>query len=183
MNGLQIEPVLRAEAAHLIDRHYLHRWPGVVTGVLGLRRDVLVGVIVFALPPRETFKRYGVNRAWELARLFIEDSEPANTESWFIAQAIRWIKKNRPDVQLLVSYADPGAGHSGTIYRASNWISDGRTDQERKTPRFDYCWQGKIYSRRGHVPAGVIPERVPRRSKYRFIYWMKNNEKQRQKIK
>jgi len=31
------------------------------------------------------------------------------------------------------------------IYRAGNWIRDGRTDQERKTPRFDYAVGEKVY--------------------------------------
>lgn len=45
------------------------------------RDETLVGVVVFALPPRETAKRYRVKVAWELARLFILDSEPFNAET------------------------------------------------------------------------------------------------------
>lgn len=126
-------------------------------------------------------KRYGVTLAWELARLFIEDVTPKNTETWFVAQAIKHIRKARPDVELLISYADPSAGHAGIIYKAGNWISDGRTDQERKTPRFDYAVGDKVYSRRAHVPPGAEIRRIPRISKYRFIYWMKDHEKRRQK--
>lgn len=166
-----IKPVSRAEADPLIQAHYLHRWPGVVVARLGLWNTTrLVGAIVFALPPRETAKRYKVTVAWELARLFILDSEPFNCETWFIAKAIRWIRVNHPSVELLVSYADPSAGHSGTVYKAANWQSDGRTDQERKTPRFDYRVGNKTYSRRAHVPAGAEIVRIPRVSKFRFIY-------------
>jgi hypothetical protein len=73
-------------------------------------------------------------------------------------------------VKALVSYADPSHGHSGTIYRAANWQQDGRTDQERKTPRFDYGVGEKIYSRRSHVPEGVAVLRIPRVSKFRYVY-------------
>ncbi len=148
---------------------------------LGLFRDETpVGVIVFALPPRETCKRYGVSVCWELARLFIEDSEPKNTETWFVSRAIRWVKVTRSEVECLVSYADPSVGHSGVIYRAGNWIADGRTDQERKSPRCDYEADGKRYSRRGHIPEGLVITRVPRVSKFRFVYWMdRNHEKRR----
>jgi len=66
------------------------------------RGPFIVGVIVFALPPRETMQRYGVD--------------------------IKFIRSNHPQVDALVSYADPSAGHSGTIYRAANWESDGHTD-------------------------------------------------------
>ena len=172
MNAYTVEPAVRRDVDGLIQKHYLHRWPGVTVCILGLLKEdesAYIGVIVFALPPRETAKRYGVNVAWELARLFIEDGTPKNTETWFMARAIAYVKRSRPDVELLISYADPSAGHAGTIYRAGNWISDGHTDQERKTPRFDYAVGDKLYSRRGHVPEGAAITRVPRISKHRFM--------------
>lgn len=153
-----------------------------ILGLLSEDQSAYIGVVVFALPPRETAKRYGVSVAWELARLFIEDGTPKNTETWFMSRAIGWIKCQRPEVELLVSYADPSRGHTGVIYKAGNWIGDGRTDQERKTPRFDYRSGAKMFSRRSHVlegPAFAPIERVPRISKHRFIYWMKDHEKKR----
>ena len=117
-------------------------------------------------------KRYRVSLAWELARLYIMDSEPFNSETWFMAKAVKFVRSNYPAVKALVSYADPSAGHSGTIYRAANWKSDGRTDQERKTPRFDYAVDGKHYSRRSHVPEGSKVVRIPRVSKFRYVYSM-----------
>src|SRR5208337_2140169 len=145
---------------------------GVTVCILGLlQKDTVIGCIVFALPPRETMRRYGVSLAWELARLFIEDGTPKNAETWFVSRAIKWVRSNRPDVLCLVSYADPSAGHQGTIYKAGNWIPDGRTDQERRTPRFDYeipemreslfgVTSRKRYSRRAHVPEGVTTQRI-----------------------
>lgn len=174
----------RGGVSHLVKKHYLHRWPGVVVLTLALlEKGLAIGCIVFALPPRESMRRYKVTKAWELARLFIEDGTPKNAETWFVSKSIQWIKKNRPDVDCLVSYADPSAGHSGTIYRAGNWIDDGMTDDDRKTPRFDYAdpKTGKHYSRRGHVPDGVVPVRKARISKHRFVYWLDgSHEKKRQ---
>lgn len=167
-----VEPADRAECAAMIHAHYIGKWPGVCVLILALCIDGRrVGVCVFALPPRETHKRYGCT-TWELARLWIEDGIPANAETFFIAASIKYIRKNRPDVGALVSYADPSVGHSGTIYRASNWKPDGRTDGERKTPRFDYACAdtGKKYSRRGHVPEGTRLVRIPRVSKHRYVY-------------
>ena len=166
-----VGPASRTEADPLVLAHYLHRWPGVVVLTLGMwRGPFLVGVIVFALPPRETMKRYGVSLVWELARLYIMDSEPFNSETWFMARAIKFVRSNHPTVKALVSYADPSHGHSGTIYRAANWQQDGRTDQERKTPRFDYGVGSKVYSRRSHVPDGAEVLRIPRVSKFRYVY-------------
>lgn len=156
----------------MIRRHYLGKWPGVCTLTLGLFVDQEPrGVIVFALPPRETALRYG-GPTWELARLWVCDAMPTNTETYFIGRAIRHIRQTRKDVLMLVSYADPSAGHAGVIYRASNWTFDGRTDGERKTPRFDYACAltGKKFSRRKHIPTGVAFVRAPRVSKHRFKY-------------
>lgn len=163
--------VKRDDVAHMIRQHYLGKWPGVCVLILALRRDAdLLGTIVFALPPRETAKRYG-GLTWELARLWLRDDVPKNAETYLIGRAVRYIRRHNPEVKALVSYADPSAGHAGTIYKAANWTADGRTDQERKTPRFDYAdgATGKRYSRRGHVPAGAALVRIPRVSKHRFV--------------
>lgn len=160
-----------AKVAHHLKAHYLHRRPGVVVLCLWMTcGPVDAGAIVFALPPRETHKRYG-GLTWELARLYLIDSIPNNAETWFIGFAIRYIRQRYTHVRYLVSYADPSVGHTGTIYRAANWLSDGRTDDERKSPRCDYLGSnGKRYSRRGHVPDDVTVKRVPRVSKFRFVY-------------
>lgn len=170
-----LERVERREVEHMIRRHYIGRWPGVCVLILALKRQgAALGVIVFALPPRETAKRYG-GITWELARLWLDDSVPTNAETYLIGRAIRYIKRNHAEVRCLVSYADPSAGHSGIIYKAANWAYDGRTDQERKTPRFDYAdaITGKRYSRRSHVPEDATIVRVPRVSKHRFIYLLR----------
>ena len=164
-------PVIRTTADWMIRAHYLGKWPGVVVLSLGLWCfSELRGVCVFALPPRETAKRYG-GITWELARLWVSDSVPKNVETYLISRSVRHIKLNRPEVAFLVSYADPSVGHSGTIYRAAGWGSDGRTDDDRKTPRFDYVDEntGRRYSRRGHIPDGALIGRVARVSKPRFI--------------
>ena len=166
----------RRQVENMIRSHYLGKWPGVCVLVLGLRRGSnLLGCIVFALPPRETSKRYG-GETWELARLWIHDSVPKNGETWLIAQAVRYIRRNHKDVKTLVSYADPSVGHAGTIYKAANWKPDGRTDDDRKTPRCDYvdAVTGKRYSRRGHIPDGAAIIRIPRVSKHRFVYQLRN---------
>ena len=162
----------RREVDAMVKRHYIGKWPGVCVLTLAMRRGAeTLGVIIFALPPRETSKRYG-GETWELARLWLDDSVPQNAETWLIARAVRYIRQNHPAVAVLVSYADPSAGHAGTIYKAANWQLDGRTDEGRKTPRADYAdlVTGKRYSRRGHVPADVTVRRIARVSKHRFVY-------------
>src|SRR3990167_4339642 len=159
----------KAALTPCIEAHYLHRWPAVVPCRLALWLDgVVVGACVFAFPPRETVKRYK-GMVWELARLWLAPECPRNSETFFVARALRHVRRTHPGLVGVVSYADPSVGHTGLIYRAGNWRSDGRTDADRRTPRFDYVVAGKRYSRRAHCPAGVIT-RVPRTSKYRFFY-------------
>ena len=57
----------------------------------------------------------------ELNRFCMADSEGKNAESQAIALGIKWIKKNRPDIRLLVSYAGRKEGNYGYIYQATNW--------------------------------------------------------------
>ena len=42
--------------------------------------------------------------------------------SHFLSIAIKELKKRLPDLQLLISYADISQGHTGIIYRATNWL-------------------------------------------------------------
>jgi len=165
-----VEPCEKADIdACVREGHYLHKWPAVVVGRFAIRLDgAVVGCIVFALPPKQTFKRYG-GLTWELARVWLDDCMPSNTETYCVAKALRWIRKNRKDVLAVVSYADPSVGHHGGIYVAGNWERDGMTDDERKSPRCDYMAGGVRYQRKSHVPAGLAIERVPRVSKHRFV--------------
>ena len=171
-----IEPCPVSYVDGFLRLHYLKKRPAIVTlCVVMLHNRTPVGCAVFAAPPRECEVRYG-GKGWELARLFILDEIPRNAETWLIAQSVRLIKL-RCDVDFLVSYADPSAGHRGTIYYAANWTYDGMTDSERKTPRADYvdARTGKKYGRRGNMQPGSEVERVARASKHRF--YLKLNRK------
>lgn len=154
-----VAPLIRAG-------HYLHRMPAIPMCALALTADGWIqGALIWALPPRETIVRYQ-GETWELARLWLSDVLPRNSESWFIGRAIRHLKSHHPQVQCLVTYADPSVGHEGIIYKATNWQYEGLTDQDRKTPRSDYYSRGKRLGRASHVKGDVVRRaRVP---KHRF---------------
>lgn len=170
-NACAIRPCGIAEVDRFIRAHYLKKRPAIVLLCLMMEcNGEPIGCIVYSAPPREADKRYG-GKVWELARLYLLDEIPKNAETWLIAQSVRYIKTHKRDVQYLLSYADPSAGHSGTIYKAANWKRDGRTDDERKSPRCDYydARTGKKYGRRGNMPSDAVVERRPRVSKWRFV--------------
>ena len=158
------------EVDDFIKAHYLAKRPAIVLLCLVAEKEgEPIGCIVYSAPPHEAEIRYG-GRVWELARLYLLDEIPRNAESWLIGQSVRYIKRHHKDVKYLLSYADPSVGHTGTIYKAANWRSDGRTDSERKTPRCDYydSRTGKKYGRRGNMPLDAVVVRKPRVSKWRF---------------
>jgi hypothetical protein len=41
--------------------------------------------------------------------------------------AIQFLKRNSPELKLIVSFADPQYGHHGGIYQATNWVYSGDT--------------------------------------------------------
>lgn len=166
----RVMPCSVTEVDAFIQAHYLHKRPAIVLlCLMMLQGSRPVGCVVYSAPPLECEKRYG-GTTWELARLYLLDGVPKNAETWLISQSVKYIKRQHRDVKHLVSYADPSAGHKGTIYRAGNWREDGRTDDERKSPRCDYYDQrtGKKYGRRGNVPPSAVLVRKPRVSKHRF---------------
>jgi hypothetical protein len=166
-----VTPARISDVDRFIQAHYLKKRPAVVLLSLQmLCNGIPMGCIVFSAPPREVDKRYG-GTTWELARLYLLDEVPRNAESWLVSKAVKYIKKHHKQVAYLVSYADPSVGHKGVVYRAANWRSDGRTDDERKSPRCDYVdlRTGKKYGRKGNMPKDAIVGRMPRVSKFRFF--------------
>lgn len=158
------------ETGSFVNLHYPKSRPAVCVLCFKMFvRQIPVGIVIYALPPPESAIRYG-GTTWELARLYLIDECPKNSESWLISQSVRHIKRHYPQVVHLLSYADPSAGHRGTIYRAANWKEDGMTDEGRKA-RCDYydARDGRKYARRNHIQAGAAIERKARISKYRFV--------------
>lgn len=60
----------------------------------------------------------------ELLRLWVDDRCGRNAESWFLARTIKALPS---EVQALVAYSAPGAGHYGACYQAANWLYVGRS--------------------------------------------------------
>ena len=95
----------------------------------------LIGGMIYGVPSSRMGQksvRYGnePGKVLELNRLCCIDDTPTNTESYFIGQTLKWLSSNT-DYQVVVSYADPDYGHSGTIYKASNFIHYGMTGTDK----------------------------------------------------
>lgn len=167
-----VEPCSITAVETFIQNHYLRKRPAIVLLCLMMREGPRpVGCCVYSAPPKESETRYG-GKTWELARLYLLNEIPKNAETWLIAKSVKHIARHHRDVRFLVSYADPLAGHAGTIYKAANWTEDGKTEGDRKSPRCDYydARTGQKYGRKGNMPPHATIERRPRDPKHRFYY-------------
>lgn len=121
--------------------HYSHSCPkgGIVSHCFAASiEDTLVGAAVFGHKAgnadtgsifKEPFNTSDDCR--ELIRLVMCDVMPKNSESQFIGWCLRYLK-NHSNILGLLSYADPEHEHSGTIYRASNWLYTGLSHPSKK---------------------------------------------------
>lgn len=124
----RIQPVSYQTAMNMvIANHYLHRKTSCsfAFGLFSNADDEMVGVIVYGTPSSAPLRR-GVcgdehaGNVIELTRLWIADKVGRNAESYLIGNTIPLVDK-----QIIVSYADTEAGHTGVVYQATNWIYTG----------------------------------------------------------
>jgi hypothetical protein len=96
--------------------------------------DVLIGAMIYGEPAMNNqSKKYNKENpelVLELRRLCCIDNTPKNTESYFIGKTLQWLRKNTK-YQTIISYADLSYGHTGTIYKASNFNLVGVTPPGR----------------------------------------------------
>jgi hypothetical protein len=120
----KVKQVNRRKVDSMIRSHYIGRWPPSSVLVLGLyKKSKVLGVVTYSEPHKPMVNRFGRD-TWELSRLWIHDSVPKNAETFLIGRSIRLIKQHHKSMKTLISFADPEAGHSGVIYRASNWTKE-----------------------------------------------------------
>ena len=138
-----VELVQRNAVVGFIEKHhYSHNINGVQSYYhFGLFRDgkfglpEMIGAMLYAMPSMPaTAKKYNpINptKWFELRRLVCIDDTPTNTESYFIGQTFKWLKQNT-DIEVIVSFADEEYGHSGIIYKATNFEYCGTTSPSKK---------------------------------------------------
>lgn len=126
-----VERCARKDLSKFIEENH---YSGSINGCIadycfGLYRDgEMIGAMFYGrMAMAGQWKRFADSEAdvTELRRLCCVDDTPKNTESYFIGKTLRWLKKNT-DLKRVVSYADAEHGHTGTIYKASNFTFEGK---------------------------------------------------------
>jgi hypothetical protein len=126
-SSVTVTPITPKAAKRFVMAHHyakgMHNGPTLCTGLYD--GPHLVGVCAFATPCSEAvrasvFGKDCVDLVTELHRLVLLDQVPTNAESWFIARSLEWLRSLKDHIHAVVSFADEGHGHRGTIYQASN---------------------------------------------------------------
>ena len=96
-------------------------------------QEKLYGAMLFGQLSTTAWKKFAEKESevLELRRLVMLDTCLKYSESRFIGFCLRWIKKEMPWVKVLCSYADPMYGHAGVIYKATNFVFDGMTPDDK----------------------------------------------------
>lgn len=141
----QVSPCERQDIRDFIEQyHYSKNINGVKSNYCFklLYKGTIVGAMLYGtLGMANAWKKYGDREedVLELRRLVLIDDTPRNAESFFIGHTLRWLKAHT-EVKTIVSYADPNYGHSGVIYRATNFQHVGMTSKGRVI-----MWNNKKY--------------------------------------
>src|SRR5208282_4111720 len=142
---LQVFECPQKDVASFIEQtHYSHSVFGITAEECFkvLKDERVVGAAIFGKPAgMGVLKKYsedGKFRTTELRRFVLADECPRNSESQLLAVMFRALRKK--GFQRILSYADPSAGHSGIIYKATGFSYLGCT-AKRKHIR----WKGKKY--------------------------------------
>ncbi|BBB09381.1 MULTISPECIES: Mom family adenine methylcarbamoylation protein [Sphingopyxis] len=184
----------RREAAPFVREHHYAGAMPVARLSVGLfangrgGRSELVGVCVFSHPVNNASapKTAGLGdprAACDLGRLVILDSQGANSESFLAARAFRLLRRQKPEILSVISYADPVRrvdadghvflpGHVGGLYavmgsrytgrsspRVDLILPDGRPISSRAISKIRNAECGQRYAMEDLIRAGA---RAPR---------------------
>lgn len=104
--------------------HYSRAMPAGKLVKLGVWEDgEFIGAVIFgrgACNELLTPYRISVTEGCELVRIALSNHSSFVTE--IVSGAIKCLKSTSPGLRIIVSFADPRQGHTGSIYQAGNWI-------------------------------------------------------------
>ena len=141
---------LRYDVRQLItENHYSHSYRSQkqVHVFSLLDGDRTVGAAVFGQPCSRNLDQSSL----ELRRFCMIDDTPRNSESYFLSRCLKWLARNT-DVKQVITFADPNAGHTGTIYKASNFKYDG--EEKNGNPRIIRLDDRTIHLRQAYQKRG-----------------------------
>lgn len=174
--------------------HYAQITPSIVIAIGMYVDDILAGVITYGLPPNRNALGFCgeeyIPNGLELNRLFVFDWAGRNSESWLIGQSFKILQKERPNIMILISYADPMNDHIGYIYQATNWVytgvggaskSDVIVNGEKISEKHLYN-RYRTHKRDVLENMGLEIQDIISEPKHRYVYFL-GSKSQRKKMK
>ena len=121
----------RREAINaLLSNHYAHSVSSGKSYYFGLDG----AIVAFSIPANKNIAKYLLGHdgvVWELSRLWAPDGHRKNLLTQAISMSVRELVRLEPNIDAIVSYADPNVGHLGFVYRAASWLYSGQTEDGR----------------------------------------------------
>lgn len=149
-------------------------------GLFRQEGDVLMGVALWIPPTRvaaESVNRDKWKKVLSLTRLACHPDAPRNAATFLLGASIRLIRADGRWASL-VTYADTRYGHTGAIYRASNWSYVGKM-------RGSVAWCDPVtgrqvarkatHSRTNAEMLALGYERLPPSDKHKFVMHLKGD--------
>lgn len=150
--------------------HYSKCMPAGKTAKIGVwENQQYIGCIIYSMGANKSLMTpYGLSQfeGCELTRIALNKHE---TEvSRLVKISLNMLKKHCPGLRLVISFADSGHDHIGSIYQAGNWIYTGDTAEE-----YEYFFAGRWMHRRSAASLrGTIKGLAKRNNGFRRRYLM-----------
>ncbi len=184
LHSLEVRPIPAVAARRLLEReHYLHSFPAGTLLCFGVFAGMaLAGALTLGVGQSYAYRMVegaSADDCATLTRLWLSDRLPRNAESRVIGVVLRSLRRHT-SLKFLVTYADPAAGHVGTIYQATGWLYTGLSEA---VPLIDLGDGRPRHSRSvgyalgAHSLAylarhGVRAKLVPQAGKHRYVYFL-----------
>ena len=144
-----------------------------------------VGVVLFSRGATPSLlSPFGLSQTegCELTRIAMTNHK--SPVSRVVKLSVQFLKRNSPELRLIVSFADPSEGHHGGIYQAGNWIYNGQTSKSVEYIGPDgKRWHARMVKKQGwttvqgKIPKTLTPsqcEPVQKPGKHRYLMPLDN---------
>ena len=126
---LKIDWATHAAAKHAVENwHYSEVLPIPPLVKVGAWENAkFIGVVIFSRGANNNLlKPFGITQTegCELTRVALTSHRSPVTR--VVRLAMMFLKNKSPELRLIVSFADPSAGHHGGIYQGGNWLYTGQ---------------------------------------------------------
>lgn len=138
-----------------------------------------------------------VKEVYTLARGACVHWSPKGSASKLIATALKLLKRDDPNVKVVIAYSDVNAGEIGTVYQATNWYYIGKSKRvtvnyynEKLNRRFDERMLHEFKKEWG-VSRGEVKKRLlkegwkiePKAIKHKYIFILGTHKEKKEILK